>query len=658
MEKFVFAKSVQGSSHKKKERESKESNVNRLFPCQDRSLAEELESEDKTPFSFLAVSDGHGGDEYFRSEKGADFAIQVFKNILIRSMNKIKEEFEKKNFDFIKSQLANSLIKNWREKIDEDLKNNQITDDEYATALSDKPEVINRYKSGKDLYSIYGCTLVAFFATETFWYAIQIGDGDFAISYDGKNFEMPIPEDENCFLNQTTSLCDENAKKEFRYANGDRIPKVVFCSTDGVSNSFSSENELKKIYAGVSNLITSLDFPKCQNFECESFPCNLKCKQELISNEITRYLPILSEKGSGDDISFACYINMNEEDKNKISGDLFYLMGNYIENNNATVVVNKLKSSKLWLHVYKNMENNSCCCFKPKKAPSLLEMKIFCFELAKKHSNINAAYKLGIYYKERNEQEKALENMKFASEKGHSDAMFQLAEWYEKGYGGNNNQDEADIWYEKAADAGNEQAKKYIEEKIKSQKELVPEEPQKNIEDLNDTKKSNPCDGNDKSKQMSENQLGSPNNGDNNFGGKKESVSEETQKDINDIKKSNSYDENDKSKQMSENQLESPNNRGNNFGEKKESVSEETQKDINDTKKSNSCDGNDKSKQMSENQLGSPNNKDNNFGEKKESIPEKTTQGLSTENSKVGQILAQKLNLEPDRKESSLNLKA
>lgn len=309
-----FAFSVQGESHKRRENEKENLAIRKKFPCQDKSCAEELFSEGNIKFDFLCVSDGHGGDAYFRSTKGAEFAIQVFKDILIRNMKRISELAFQNEGEKIRNQLALSVSKRWREKIQSDLVQNPVTEQEISYLEKVNPKAAESYKNGKDLIQIYGCTLVGYFATEKFWFALQIGDGDFGVSYDGIKFDFPVPEDESCFLNQTTSLCDTESPKEFRFYLGGKTPLAVFCSSDGVANSFKTKNQFENFYSSVSELFRWSEFQKCQKLQCENPQiCNPHCKEKLALEEIKNYLPILSKKGSGDDVSLAGFVYINEK---------------------------------------------------------------------------------------------------------------------------------------------------------------------------------------------------------------------------------------------------------------------------------------------------------------------------------------------------------
>lgn len=320
-----FAKSVQGESHKRRENQSENLEIGRKFPCQDKSLAQkDVVASDGTRFNFAIVCDGHGGAPYFRSDLGADFAIEVLKDMLVRNMTRISELAASKQFEKIKTQLALGITKRWREKISFHISENPITEQEYSFLEEEKPDAVEKYKEGKDLFAIYGCTLIAYFSTTSFWYALQIGDGDFSLSYDGKSFELPMPEDKDCFLNQTTSLCDDNAKDEFRCCYGENIPLAVFCSSDGVANSFRDSESLKqKFYLPIYNLFDNTEFPQCKN-TCINSDCDLKCHLQIVYEEIISFLPVLSKKGSGDDISLAGIIDVNMD---RILAIRYYIRG-------------------------------------------------------------------------------------------------------------------------------------------------------------------------------------------------------------------------------------------------------------------------------------------------------------------------------------------
>ncbi len=437
---LVFAAEAQGDSHRRRELEWENLLAGRRFPCQDRAMASgSLAAADGTRFSFMGVSDGHGGAPYFRSHRGAEFALQVVQDIVVRRMDRIGELAAAGDFDTIRSQLALAIVKDWRRHIDQDVSDHPVTEAELGFLGREKPAVAAAYREGRDLYSIYGCTLISYVATERFWFAIQIGDGDFALSLDGKEFALPMPADEGCFLNQTTSLCDAAAAREFRSVAGTQLPKVALCSTDGVANSFKTQAQLENFYRSLFNLLVASEFPQCQQLQCQDRDhCDIGCKASLVDQEIRRYLPALSKGGSGDDIGLAAIVNLSAADLKEIQALQDYLHGLHIKHNPSAVEAGG-KSPEQVMFGY--------------------------FTKAERGRNTKARFELALYYYNKAESQLALKKMKAAAAAGYPDAMVQLADWYTEGYGGRADPKKARRLYQKAAALGSKVARQRLEER-------------------------------------------------------------------------------------------------------------------------------------------------------------------------------------------------
>lgn len=411
MEEISFAFSVQGASHIQSEN-SKDNIFKKKYPCQDRSFygtfpENLLEKSTNIPlyvkdnnavntirqipitlkahsesFKVICVSDGHGSSPYFRSQKGAEFAIQAFVELLSSSIDMLSECFNKNDFKTIEKGLSVGLAHNrWVEKISNELKTNPIKKEEIdelehilkreIDEEKEDPSVLNiidEYKQdlekfslcktedeqikflwGSVLKEIFGCTFIAYVQTKNFWYAMQIGDGDFAISYDGLNYEKPIPEDENCHGNETTSLCGTNSHEEIRFAHGNKLPKMIFCSSDGIANSVpSGDDGLFNFYKWVANLFCCKEFDECQicskNNNIDEYFCDYKCRINKAKEFLANDLPKQSERGSKDDFSIAALINLDEKDKEKIKKFTYYRKGKQLLNINsekANILINK-----------------------------------------------------------------------------------------------------------------------------------------------------------------------------------------------------------------------------------------------------------------------------------------------------------------------------
>lgn len=138
----------------------------------------------------------------------------------------------------------------------------------------------------------YGCTLITYVQTSSYWFAFQIGDGKLvkmSVINDKLHCDQPIPWDSRCFLNKTTSICDSNAIEEFRYCyQGDGFyPTAMFLGSDGLDDSYGDGELLYNFYANLFKQIA-------------------KSGNEEACNVLKRSLPKISKIASKDDISVAC----------------------------------------------------------------------------------------------------------------------------------------------------------------------------------------------------------------------------------------------------------------------------------------------------------------------------------------------------------------
>jgi len=246
------------------------SHVKEMKPCQDFSA-----NISNPKYAIAAVADGHGGEEYFRSDRGSRFAVE--------SAMKCLEEFIlandnlQKNTEEALKALELSILISWHEKILNDIKMNPI-------------KIEQKYRN---FFNPYGTTLIAAAFTRFNWFAIQIGDGKCVVINTDMSASQPIPWDERCFLNQTTSLCNEDAGGNFRHFYSKEKPLAVFIGSDGIDDSFpinKNEEYLASFYQGIYN-----------NFEKESFKKGAK--------QLRKMLPLFTKKGSSDDVSIAGIIS-------------------------------------------------------------------------------------------------------------------------------------------------------------------------------------------------------------------------------------------------------------------------------------------------------------------------------------------------------------
>ncbi len=270
----AFNLTEQGSSHKKKNKE-----------CQDASKSCYDEH-----YGIAVVCDGHGGDDYIRSAIGSEKASQVAIESIRSFISEVNQDNLKNHFDEVLNRLESSIISEWRQQVNEHWDSNPITELEMSV-LSDKAK--KRYLENHKIESAYGTTLIAVVLTSNYWFCFQIGDGKCVWIDKESNFKQ-LPLDKRCFLNATTSLCDSDALEHFQTYYSGQLPAAVFIGSDGVDDCFKNDSQLYNFYKTV----------------CYSFGTN-KNDIDLATNELKDFLPRLSQKGSGDDISIAAVLNMD-----------------------------------------------------------------------------------------------------------------------------------------------------------------------------------------------------------------------------------------------------------------------------------------------------------------------------------------------------------
>ncbi len=242
-------------------------------------------------YSATVVCDGHGGQDYFRSHIGSFFAKEAFFNSLCDDalFEYCRKANTQKQYNQILVQLEKCIISEWNSSILEHYLRNPFTEEELYPLTSDSRE---EYERGEFIERAYGTTLIASVVTEDFWFCIHIGDGKCVVLDKNQQCIQPVPWDERCFLNNTTSLCDMDAISCFRHYFSTEIPEAVFISCDGVDNSFTDNDAFNDFYKLVASSFSDMNFDNAVQ-------------------ELSGYLPVLSEKGSGDDISVGGIINTN-----------------------------------------------------------------------------------------------------------------------------------------------------------------------------------------------------------------------------------------------------------------------------------------------------------------------------------------------------------
>ena len=262
--------------------------------CQDAAYARYQEGD---RYAVALVSDGHGGANYFRSDRGSRFAMEATRKAIGRFMVNFEDnrkgnlalEALQRNPERYLKQLEQNIVYEWRELVKQDYYPHPFTDAEID-------QMSEKYYADADAAFIkaYGATLIAVVVYPgKFWFGLHVGDGK-CVAFDAEGLpSQPIPWDDRCFLNVTTSLCDARPLESFRHCiHFDRFPSAIFVGSDGIDDSFATDADLYGFYEEVVRTFREKTYEEA----CE---------------EVDKFLPVLSEKGSGDDVSVSGVIAYN-----------------------------------------------------------------------------------------------------------------------------------------------------------------------------------------------------------------------------------------------------------------------------------------------------------------------------------------------------------
>jgi serine/threonine protein phosphatase PrpC len=234
------------------------------------------------------VSDGHGSPRHFRSQIGSSLAVstaastlQVFLRDSVANNGQVPFVPEQVH------ELERKLVSVWLSAVHSDLENTPFTEAELAT-LEKEEGPAGRAEVENFPELAYGATLLAAAATDKVVLYLQLGDGEI-LSVNAKGATVrPLPPDERLIGNQTTSLCQADAWKDFRsgWVTGEALPALILLSTDGYSNSFRSDDDFLKIGQDYLEIIRQQGIA-------------------TLAEELPEILTEATQQGSGDDITLA-----------------------------------------------------------------------------------------------------------------------------------------------------------------------------------------------------------------------------------------------------------------------------------------------------------------------------------------------------------------
>ncbi len=234
------------------------------------------------------VSDGHGSARHFRSQIGSSLAVST----VAATLQSFLRESVASNgqVPFVPEQvheLERKIVSGWLAAVHSDLEHNPFTEAELATL--EKEEGAEGRAAVENLPELaYGATLLAAGATDNLLLYLQLGDGEILSVTANGTTTRPLPPDDRLIANQTTSLCQPEAWKDFRssWVTDGALPSMVLLSTDGYANSFRSDEDFLKIGQDYLEIIRQQGIAS-------------------LAEELPAILTEATQQGSGDDITLA-----------------------------------------------------------------------------------------------------------------------------------------------------------------------------------------------------------------------------------------------------------------------------------------------------------------------------------------------------------------
>ena len=143
------------------------------------------------------VADGHGSDNYIRTDRGSKFAVSA----ALTAIKAFVQEARENHLSAVPDseteliQISKNILARWYTQVDNDIACEPFQPEELAK-VSEKYK--QRYASGQYNAKAYGTTLIAICMTNEGWFGIHIGDGKCVELLENGTLCEPIPWDEAC----------------------------------------------------------------------------------------------------------------------------------------------------------------------------------------------------------------------------------------------------------------------------------------------------------------------------------------------------------------------------------------------------------------------------------------------------------------------------
>ena len=245
----------------------------------------------------VSISDGHGSNKCFRSDRGSRFAVRIGARLLDELINGRHAALPPTEIeDRVRASLPAEFVKRWRAAVEADLKREPFREEEFTRMIEKDGERARRLVEANP-YLAYGATSLSFLLTPAYALYLQLGDGEMITVSEQGEIGHPLPEDSRLLANETTSLCLDKAASDFRFAvhphtDGD-LPALILLTTDGYYNSFSNIAGFHQVGSDLLQMLREED-----GFS-------------TVNRSVKGWLEEATAAGSGDDCTLAIICRMD-----------------------------------------------------------------------------------------------------------------------------------------------------------------------------------------------------------------------------------------------------------------------------------------------------------------------------------------------------------
>ncbi len=237
----------------------------------------------------ISVADGHGSSACPYSEIGSRVAVNVFCDMMAQYCYKYQSDMSSLerllNKESNTIRIAQSIEYDWKNRVQRDYSLNKRKRPESLTTEEEKNDA--------NIHRLYGTTLLGALITGNFIFSFQLGDGDIVLVEEDQ--VRPLLKNQRLLGVETHSLSKKDAWNNavtnlHRIAEFKSRPMMLLFSTDGLSNSYVSDNEFNKSAVDYLRLIHNHGVGR-------------------VREQLEKWLSETSLKGCGDDITaiFAYY---------------------------------------------------------------------------------------------------------------------------------------------------------------------------------------------------------------------------------------------------------------------------------------------------------------------------------------------------------------